>query len=269
MLEFNREFKHRLAWLPWQRPGFELAMMLKTIVQQAPECDGVVLGGHGLFTWGNTPRESYENTLRVIDQLGQFVTKHAKQGNRPSFGGRKHDALEGSCEIASKVLPALRGKLSQSLRVIGSFTDTPEVIEFVNSHHAANLAHLGTSCPDHFVRTKIRPMFVTWDPTSGAEQLLDAMSLELDKYRTEYAAYYREYASTDSPGMRSANPAVVLVPGLGMFTFGKNKTESRLTAEFYINAIHVIQGRLAQRRRGGCRGSTSRRRGEFRTLCGV
>jgi rhamnose utilization protein RhaD (predicted bifunctional aldolase and dehydrogenase)/NAD(P)-dependent dehydrogenase (short-subunit alcohol dehydrogenase family) len=242
MTEFNREFKHQLAWLPWQRPGFELAMMLKTIVQQTPGCDGVVLGGHGIFTWGETQRECYENTLLVIDQLGQFVTGLRSIGGRPSFGGTKHDSSEKRIELATDILPVLRGRLSVSQRVIGSYTDAPEVLEFVNSQNAEALAHLGTSCPDHFVRTKIRPMFVTWDPASGKEPLLDRIDIALETYRTEYAAYYRQHASPDSPSMRSANPAVVLVPGLGMFTFGKNKTESRLTAEFYVNAIHVMHG---------------------------
>jgi rhamnose utilization protein RhaD (predicted bifunctional aldolase and dehydrogenase)/NAD(P)-dependent dehydrogenase (short-subunit alcohol dehydrogenase family) len=242
MDEFNQEFGHQLVWIPWQRPGFELAMMMARAVEQAPACDGVVLGGHGLFTWGQTQRESYLNTITVIDQIGQLIESDRSKKNRRSFGGPKHVAHQERQKLAVKLMPFLRGSVSRQQRMIGSFTDTPEVLDFVNSHSAADLAHLGTSCPDHFIRTKIRPMFVDWDPTTDSSQIESAAQKALATYRDEYGAYYKKHAVKDSPTMRPANPTVVLVPGIGMFSFGKNKAEARVTGEFYVNAIHVMAG---------------------------
>jgi rhamnose utilization protein RhaD (predicted bifunctional aldolase and dehydrogenase)/NAD(P)-dependent dehydrogenase (short-subunit alcohol dehydrogenase family) len=241
MEQFNQEFGHSMVWLPWQRPGFELAMMLQKAVNEAPGCDGVVLGGHGLFTWGNTQRESYLNTITIIDQLGQFVGEHGRRKG-VSFGGSRHKAHQDRKTIATQVMPYIRGRVSAAQRVIGSFTDAPEVLDFVNSHSAERLAHLGTSCPDHFIRTKIRPLFVQWDPTSEPKEIEAAIDQALVTYRAEYADYYKAHALPDSPAMRDASPTVVLVPGLGMFSFGKNKAESRITGEFYTNAIHVMEG---------------------------
>jgi rhamnose utilization protein RhaD (predicted bifunctional aldolase and dehydrogenase)/NAD(P)-dependent dehydrogenase (short-subunit alcohol dehydrogenase family) len=247
MEEFNKEFGHKLVWLPWQRPGFELGMMLKKIVAETPGCDGVVLGGHGLFTWGNTQRESYLNTITVIDQLGQFIERHAAAGYKV-FGGGAVKAREDRAEIAAAIMPYLRGAVSRKQRWIGSFSDSKQVLEFVNSAQAEKLAHLGTSCPDHFIRTKIRPMFIRWNPAGdggiagAAAELKELIETALETYRTEYAEYYKKYAVKDSPALRDASPMVVLVPGVGMFSFGKNKTESRITSEFYSNAIGVMQG---------------------------
>jgi len=242
MGEFNREFGHRLAWLPWQRPGFELGMMLKRIVQQTPGCDGVVLGGHGLFTWGNTQRESYLNTITIIDQLGQFIERHRLQPEHKPFGGAKAVTRTDHSDIAIKVMPYLRGAISRRQRWIGSFSDSAEVLSFVNSQSAEKLAHLGTSCPDHFIRTKIRPMFLNWDPSSSPSEIEGLIETALETYRAEYAEYYKKHALPDSPAVRDASPTVVLLPGVGMFLFGKNKTEARITGEFYINAIGVMQG---------------------------
>jgi rhamnose utilization protein RhaD (predicted bifunctional aldolase and dehydrogenase)/NAD(P)-dependent dehydrogenase (short-subunit alcohol dehydrogenase family) len=242
MEEFNKEFGHKLAWLPWQRPGFELGMMLKKIVAETPGCDGVVLGGHGLFTWGDTQRESYLNTVTIIDQLGQFIERHGLTKGHVHFGGAKVKSREDRKEIALKIFPALRGAVSRKQRWIGSYSELPQVLDFVNSAHAAELAHLGTSCPDHFIRTKIRPMFVKWDPAGDPSELKGLIETALETYRAEYGEYYTKHALKDSPAQRDASPTVVLVPGVGMFTFGKNKTESRLTGEFYINAIGVMQG---------------------------
>jgi rhamnose utilization protein RhaD (predicted bifunctional aldolase and dehydrogenase)/NAD(P)-dependent dehydrogenase (short-subunit alcohol dehydrogenase family) len=240
MEEFNKEFGHKLAWLPWQRPGFELGMMLKKIVAETPGCDGVVLGGHGLFTWGNTQRESYLNTITIIDQLGQFIERHGAEYK--VFGGGKVKAREDRAEIAVAIMPYLRGAVSRKQRWIGSFSDSAAVLEFVNSAQAEKLAHLGTSCPDHFIRTKIRPMFIEWNPAGEPAELKELIETALETYRAEYAAYYKKHAVKDSPAVRDASPTVVLVPGVGMFSFGKNKTESRITGEFYINAIGVMQG---------------------------
>lgn len=242
MEEFNREFGHKLAWLPWQRPGFELGMMLKKIVADTPGCDGVVLGGHGLFTWGDTQRESYLNTITVIDQIGQFIERHARAAGHKHFGGQTVKTREDRAAIALTVMPIIRGAVSRKQRWIGSYSQLPQVLDFVNSDHAEKLAHLGTSCPDHFIRTKIRPLFINWDPAGDPKELKELIEMALETYRAEYAAYYNKHALTDSPAMRDASPTVVLVPGVGMFSFGKNKTESRITGEFYINAIGVMQG---------------------------
>src|SRR3984885_8908611 len=247
MEEFNKEFGHKLAWLPWQRPGFELGMMLKKIVAETPGCDGVVLGGHGLFTWGDTQRESYLNTITIIDQLGQFIERHAAAGYKV-FGGGKVKPREDRAEIAAAIMPYLRGAVSREQRWIGRFSDSKQVLEFVNSAQAEKLAHLGTSCPDHFIRTKIRPMFIRWNPegnggiAGAAAELKELIETALETYRAEYAEYYKKHAVKDSPAVRDASPTVVLVPGVGMFSFGKNKTESRITGEFYTNAIGVMQG---------------------------
>jgi rhamnose utilization protein RhaD (predicted bifunctional aldolase and dehydrogenase)/NAD(P)-dependent dehydrogenase (short-subunit alcohol dehydrogenase family) len=242
MEEFNQEFGHTLAWLPWQRPGFELGMMLRAIVAETPGCDGVVLGGHGLFTWGQTQRECYLNTITIIDQLGQFIERHAKREGHKAFGGSRVASHAGRDKVAARVMPVLRGAVSRKQRWIGSFTDAPAVLDFVNSQQAKQLAHLGTSCPDHFIRTKIRPMFLDWDPASDPTSIPALIETSLETYRAEYAQYYAKHALPDSPKQRDASPTVVLLPGVGMFTFGKNKTEARLTGEFYINAIGVMSG---------------------------
>jgi rhamnose utilization protein RhaD (predicted bifunctional aldolase and dehydrogenase)/NAD(P)-dependent dehydrogenase (short-subunit alcohol dehydrogenase family) len=242
MEEFNRSYGHKLIWVPWQRPGFELAMMMKRAVEQEPGCDGILLGGHGLFTWGDTQRECYLNTLRMIDQMTAFTDTHWKAKGQSILGGQRFAPLANRQEIALEILPFLRGRVSEQKRQIASYSDLPDVLEFVNSHDAEKLAYMGTSCPDHFIRTKIRPMHVPWDPASGVATLKDAITARLAVYRTEYADYYRKHAEATSPAMRDPNPAVVLIPGLGMFTFGKSKTESRIIGEFYVNAIHVMKG---------------------------
>jgi len=242
MEEFNRLFDHHLIWVPWQRPGFELAMMLRRAVQESPTCDGVVLGGHGLFTWGNTQQQCYENTIAIIDQLGQFVVEHVERKGVKLFGGAQYEALTNHPDLVRDIFPFLRGRVSSVRRLIGNFSDLPEVLQFVNSSEAQQLAHLGTSCPDHFIRTKVRPLFVPWQPGASVQGLREQIDSALQNYRREYAEYYNSFALPDSPAMRDANPTVVLIPGIGMFSFGKSKTEARLTGEFYINAIHVMEG---------------------------
>jgi len=242
MDEFNAEFGHKLAWLPWQRPGFELGMMLRKIVSETPGCDGVVLGGHGLFTWGDTQRECYLNTITIIDQIGQFIERHGSRDDYERFGGSKATTREDRKQIAAKVMPHLRGAVSRQQRFIGTYTDSPQVLEFVNSSAAQQLAHLGTSCPDHFIRTKIRPLFVQWNPANDPAELPALFDSALQTYRSEYADYYKQHALPESPKQRDASPTVVLIPGIGMFSFGKNKAESRITGEFYTNAIGVMQG---------------------------
>ena len=246
MEEFNRRFGHHLIWLPWQRPGFELAMMLRRAIEADAQGDGVVLGGHGLFTWGETQRQSYLNTITIIDHLGQFVVGHIEKVGGGLFGGLSHQTRPDNHDLAVDLFPFLRGRVSGTRRLLGSFSKLPEVLRFVNSHDAPHLAQLGTSCPDHFVRSKIRPLFVSWNPASeDIGHLKRAFSESLEVYRREYEEYYRAYARADSPAMRDPNPTVVLIPGVGMFTFGKTKPEARITGEFYINAIHVMEGATA------------------------
>src|SRR5580704_4480277 len=245
MEEFNRAYPHKLIWLPWQRPGFELAMMLRDGVKQTPDCDGIVLGGHGLFTWGNTQRECYVNTITIIDQIGQFISEHRARRGANLFGTQRSDTIKNHDELAREILPFLRGRASGKQRMIGSFSDLPEILGFVNSADAEKLAHLGTSCPDHFIRTKIRPLFVPWDPRPDLRGLRETIDSALKQYREEYSSYYSTLAQPDSPKMRDANPTVVLVPGIGMFSFGKNKAEARITGEFYTNAVQVMEGAIS------------------------
>jgi len=240
MEEFNREFGHALVWLPWQRPGFELSLMMKRAVKENPGCDGIVLGGHGLFTWGQTQRECYMNTLTTIDQLGQFIARHSR--GKVRFGGEATPARADRAKLAAQIAPFLRGRISARHRFIASFSDASDVLEFVDSADAKQLAFLGTSCPDHFIRTKIRPLFVPWAAHEGLDALKRQIDCSLAEYRDQYRAYYKAFATRDSPALRDASPAVVLIPGMGMFSFGKNKTEARITGEFYTNAIHVMEG---------------------------
>ncbi len=245
LAEFNARFGRGLIWLPWQRPGFELGMMLRKAVEQNPACDGVILGGHGLFTWGDTQRECYLNTITIIDQLGQFVQEHISSKGGRIFGGARYQPREDYRELAIDIFPYLRGRVSVAKRMIGTFTGLPEVLAFINSTEAQKFAFLGTSCPDHFVRTKIRPLYVPWNPEQDLASLRKAVDDALVQYRKEYALYYEHHAKPRDPAMRDASPTVVLVPGIGMFSFGKSKTESRITGEFYVNAIHVMEGASA------------------------
>jgi rhamnose utilization protein RhaD (predicted bifunctional aldolase and dehydrogenase)/NAD(P)-dependent dehydrogenase (short-subunit alcohol dehydrogenase family) len=242
MEEFNSEFGHKLVWVPWQRPGFELAMMMKRAVTENPGCDGIVLGGHGLFTWGQTQRECYLNTLTVIDQLGQFIERHGEKKGKVRFGGEALAARADRRELAAQIAPFLRGRVSAKQRFISSFSDAADVLQFIDSVDARELAFLGTSCPDHFIRTKIRPLFVTWDAGDDLNGLKNQIDIALSDYRDHYRAYYQTFASEDSPALRDPSPTVVLIQGMGMFSFGKNKIEARITGEFYTNAIHVMEG---------------------------
>jgi rhamnose utilization protein RhaD (predicted bifunctional aldolase and dehydrogenase)/NAD(P)-dependent dehydrogenase (short-subunit alcohol dehydrogenase family) len=242
MQEFNTEFHHSLVWVPWQRPGFELGLMMRQAVLDHPGCDGIVLGGHGLFTWGETQRACYLNTLTIIDQIGQFIERHGSQKGTARFGGQSVKAREGRAQLAVEIAPFLRGRLSVQNRWISSFTDAPDVLEFVNATDAKELAFLGTSCPDHFIRTKIRPLFIPWPAGSDVPALKQQIAQSLNQYRQQYRDYYHSFATPDSPPLRDTSPTVVLIQGLGMFSFGKNRTEARITGEFYTNAIHVMEG---------------------------
>jgi rhamnose utilization protein RhaD (predicted bifunctional aldolase and dehydrogenase)/NAD(P)-dependent dehydrogenase (short-subunit alcohol dehydrogenase family) len=240
MKEFNREFNHSLVWVPWQRPGFELGLMMRQAILDNPGCDGIVLGGHGLFTWGDTQRECYLSTLTVIDQIGQFIERHVK--GKVRFGGEAIPPREDRRKLAIQIAPYLRGRVSTQNRWISSFTDAPDVLQFVTSKNAKELAFLGTSCPDHFIRTKIRPLFIPWPAGADLAALKEQIKISLDEYRQQYRDYYHSFSTPDSPALRDASPTVVLIQGLGMFSFGKSKTEARIVGEFYTNAIHVMEG---------------------------
>ena len=242
MEEFNREFNHTLIWVPWQRPGFELGLMMRTAVEKNPGCDGIVLGGHGIFTWGDTQRECYLNTITMIDQIGQFIARHGDTLGPQRFGGEAVPSRSERKALASEIVPYLRGRVSSQNRFVASFSDAPDVLQFVNAVHAQELAYLGTSCPDHFIRTKIRPMFVPWPKDGTVADLKAQIDRSLNEYREQYFTYYHYFAKPDSPSLRDPSPAIVLIPGLGMFSFGKSKTEARITGEFYTNAIHVMEG---------------------------
>jgi len=242
--EFNRQYGRKIAWVPWQRPGFELALMLKKTAEDNPGCDGIILGGHGLFTWGPTQQECYLSSVRTIDQMGEFIETHERRANRPRFGGAAVNTIVADRESAiAEIFPHLRGAVSTNRRVIGHFDASEEAVGFANSAWAEELCGLGTSCPDHFLRTRISPMFIPWD---AAKESLDQLRQRIDErivgYREGYAKYYKSFADKDSPALRDSNPSVVVIPGLGLFGFGKDKREARITTEFFVNAIHVMQG---------------------------
>jgi len=240
--EFNKEFDRKIVWVPWQRPGFELALMIERAVKDNPGTEGLILGGHGLFTWGMTQRDCYLNSIHTIDQMGEFILNHqSKKGSL--FGGVEHGPAQDRKKIATQILPALRGVVSSNLRVVAHFTDDEDALTFAGSKWAKELGSLGTSCPDHFLRTRVCPLFLPWDPATEDVSVLKArIQGEAVAYRAVYKKYYDAWANADSPKLRDSNPSVVVVPGLGLFGFGKNKKEARITTEFFINAIHVMAG---------------------------
>ena len=240
--EFNKEFGRKIVWVPWQRPGFELALMIERAVKDNPSAEGLVLGGHGLFTWGTTQRDCYLNSIHTIDQMGEFILKHqAKKGSL--FGGVEHAPAADRRAIATQILPALRGVVSSNRRVIAHYTDEDDALTFAGSKWAKELGSLGLSCPDHFLRTRVCPLFLPWDPAKDDVTVLKArIQGKAVAYRTAYRKYYEAWADADSPKLRDSNPSVVVVPGLGLFGFSKNKKEARITTEFFVNAIHVMAG---------------------------
>jgi len=240
--EFNRKFGRNVAWLPWQRPGFELALLLEEAVRDEPGCDGLILGSHGLFTWGNTHRQCYSNSIRTIDQMGEFIMEHQSRKG-PVFGGIDCEALPNRREVAARILPVLRGELSSNRRVIAHYTDDEDALRFAGGKWSKELAALGTSCPDHFLRTRICPLFVDWDAARGdLDELKAQIQEKVATYRAEYLKYYQAWATPDSPKLRDSNPSVVVISGVGLFGFGKSKKEARITTEFFVNAIHVMAG---------------------------
>lgn len=239
-------FEGQIAWVPWQRPGFDLGLQLRNALEANPGIRGIMLGGHGLFTWGDTAYECYINSLEVIEKASAFLaTNYGKK--RPIFGGEKIKSLDGSRrkEQAARIAPLLRGLASSYSRMIGTFNDSDTVLQFINSHDLSKLAPMGTSCPDHFLRTKIAPLVLDI-PASQDLGELGAVKSHIEKlfadYRDGYKKYYETHKRHNSPTMRDPNPVVILWPGVGMFSYAKDKQTSRVASEFYINAINVMRG---------------------------
>lgn len=239
-------FKGTIGWVDWQRPGFDLGLQLKKCLDENPGIRGIMLGSHGLFTWGNTAYESYLNTLEVIEQCAAYLEENI--GKKASvFGGPKITALpvEDRKSKAAQLAPILRGFCSSFTKMAGHFTDDERVLEFINSNDLDRLAAMGTSCPDHFLRTKIAPLVLglpaDWEQGSVSE-IRNLLQPSFEQYRQNYADYYDRCKHANSPAMRDPNPVVILYPGVGMFTFAKDKQTARVAAEFYINAINVMKG---------------------------
>jgi rhamnulose-1-phosphate aldolase/alcohol dehydrogenase len=239
-------FGGRIGWVEWQRPGFDLGLKLKACLDENPGIRGIMLGSHGLFTWGDTAYESYINTLEVIELCAQYLEGHiGKKG--PVFGGPRLEALPAAERLrkAAGLAPVLRGFCSSRARMIGHFTDEERVLEFIDSRDLARLAPMGTSCPDHFLRTKISPLVLDLSPEQDLGDLSvlkEKLAPQFESYRQMYAHYYESCRHPNSPAMRDPNPVVILYPGVGMFTFSKDKQTARVAAEFYINAINVMKG---------------------------
>ena len=239
-------FEGSLGWVDWQRPGFDLGLKLRQCLEENPGIRGIMLGSHGLFTWGNTAYESYINTLEVIERCAQYI-EDAICKQPAVFGGAKLSSLQKDERIqqAAKLAPTLRGFCSSHTKMVGQFTDDERVLQFINSNDIDRLAPLGTSCPDHFLRTKISPLVLNLAPgedLSNTAALKEKLQPTFEAYRKMYADYYNACKHADSPAIRDQNPVVILYPGVGMFTFAKDKQTARVAAEFYINAINVMRG---------------------------
>ncbi len=250
-------FGGEVAHVPWMRPGFELGLALQTMCRENPKLTGIILGQHGLINWSNDDRQCYFRTLDLIEKAAEYIEKKyaAKGGDAAAFGGAIHAVLPGEIrrQVLAKLLPWLRGQVSAQKRFIGTFQDDENILRFVNSKDAERLAELGTSCPDHFLRTKIKPLYVRLDAVKEknldeawvetfVSRLKQSLASGLARYRADYADYYNRCKRPDSPTMRDPNPTVILVPGLGMIAWGKDKSESRMTAEFYNCAVEVMRG---------------------------
>lgn len=236
-------FGDTIGWLPWKKPGFELGLWLGKFCEENPDAKGVVLESHGLFTWGDTPKECYETTIGIINQaIEWFETQTA---GKTIFGGEAVQSLpaEQRRAIAARLMPKIRGFISEDSHKLGHFDDSAAVLEFVNSNNLRPLAALGTSCPDHFLRTKIRPLVIDFDPAKpDVDAVIAGLADQVAAYRVDYQAYYDRCKHDNSPAVRDPNAVVYLMPGVGMFTFAKDKATARISGEFYVNAINVMRG---------------------------
>ena len=236
-------FGDKIGWLPWKRPGYELGLWLEKFCLENPDADGVVLESHGLFTWADTASGCYDITLSTINTAIAWLD--SKSQGKHAFGGEKHRSLSPSDrkDVAAHLMPALRSFVSDSQHMVGHFDDSDTVLEFVNAKQMEALAALGTSCPDHFLRTKIRPLVLNFDPSiRDIDQTLNSLPEQIASYRHDYTAYYERCKRQDSPAKRDPNAVVYLIPGVGMITFAKDKATARVSSEFYINAINVMRG---------------------------
>jgi rhamnulose-1-phosphate aldolase/alcohol dehydrogenase len=239
-------FGGKIGWVDWQRPGFDLGLKLEECLDEHPDIRGIMLGSHGLFTWGDTAYDCYCNSLDVVEACAQYLDRHQKkQGS--IFGGPRIKEISKNSRLqqAASLAPLLRGLCSSQNKMIGHFTDDDRVLEFVNSNHLERLAAMGTSCPDHFLRTKISPLVLDLSPSENLTDMSlvrGKLLLQFESYRKMYADYYQSCKHDDSPPMRDQNPVVILYPGVGMFTFAKDKPTARIASEFYINAINVMKG---------------------------
>lgn len=235
-------FGNDIGWLPWKRPGYELGLWLEKFCVENPDAKGVVLGSHGLFTWAETAEDCYELTLNIINKAITWFD--GKTGGKSNFGGSKHQALSADVRhsVTEKLMPKIRGLISKDQYKVGHFDDSPAVLDFVCSKNMRLLAEMGTSCPDHFLRTKIWPLIVDFDPlTNDVDATLQELPSSIERYRKNYANYYDRCKHKSSPAMRDPNAVVYLVPGVGMITFAKDKATARISAEFYTNAINVMR----------------------------
>lgn len=235
-----------MGWVAWQRPGFDLALKLEECLEENPGIRGIVLEGHGLFTWADTSYECYLNSLDVIEQASAYIEQKVGEKGKV-FGGARVSALaeKQRRQQAAAIAPVLRGLCSSEKNMIGHFTDADRVLQFANSNDLDRLAPMGTSCPDHFLRTKIQPLVLKIEPDAtwtSAGELREKLEPMFEHYRQEYRTYYERCQHPDSPPMRDPNPVVIIWPGVGMFTFAKNKQTARVASEFYINAINVMRG---------------------------
>jgi len=229
----------------WMRPGFELGLAMQEISKANPEVKAIMMGQHGFISWDDDAKKCYTLTLDLIEKAAAYIEKkyEAKGGDKAAFGGAKYQTRDDRNEVLAAILPWLRGQVSQQKRFIGTVQDDEKILRFVNSADAPRLAELGTSCPDHFLRTKIKPLYVDWNPQSeDVAALKQKLAAGIEKYRADYAEYYNRCKHANSPAMRDPNPTVVLIPGLGMVAWGKDKSESRVTAEFYNCAVEVMRG---------------------------
>ena len=239
-------FGDGVGWLPWKRPGYELGLWLERFCLDNPDAVGVVLESHGLFTWGDTAKSCYETTIDVINGAAAWLQERTEAVT--AFGGVRHNGLPRGerRKVAARLMPAIRGAVSANQHMVGHFADSEDVLEFVNSRDMEALAALGTSCPDHFLRTKIRPLVVEFDPSkANVDEALEVLPARIAAYREDYAAYYERCKRAESPALRDPNAVVYLVPGIGLITFAKDKATARISGEFYVNAINVKRGACA------------------------
>ena len=240
-------FGGEMAYVPWMRPGFELGLAMQEIAKNQPNVKAIMMGQHGFISWDDDEKTCYKHTLDFIETDANYIEAKyaAKGGDATAFGGQKYATLEVEKReaILAAILPWLRGQVSKEKRFVGTMQDDKKILLFANSHDAVRLAELGTSCPDHFLRTKIKPLYVDWNPQAeDAAALKDKLAAGLEGYREDYAEYYSLCKHDNSPAQRDPNPTVVLIPGIGMITWGKDKSESRVTAEFYNCAVEVMRG---------------------------